>query len=339
MLGPVRCLPLSLTLCLLLTLTPFSPGALAWAKDCGRLPTGKNPTVEELGAEIAKVSAKHNVPTEIIKAIAWRESGCQQWRADGSFVYNKTDCGLGMFQLTGATAAQFDLERLKDDWTYNLECGVTVMVEKWKRAERKGQVPSDPEARRVLENWYYPVAYYWGGKTEEYLAKVFDHLEKRPGKLQQLLSRGVRVTLASEAIPGFKFGDTFRAWPEDRFTDGEGKEHKAPTHAGTIGDPRTMAMLEALLARAKKELDKGKPERALKYLIRVVAADLDTPHKAEAEALLATQVEAARAEIAALLAGERQVALRELRKLGKTWKGHPVGEEAQAAYEALKAKK
>ena len=335
MLGPVRLLP-TLFLPLLLAL---APAGLAAGKDCGRLPTGKNPSVEELGAEIARISAKHNVPTEIIKAIAWRESGCQQWRADGSFVYNKTDCGLGMFQLTGATAAQFDIERLKDEWTYNLECGVTVMVEKWKRAERKGQVPSDPEARRVLENWYYPVAYYWGGQTEEYLVKVFDHLDKRPGKLQQLLSRGVKITLASEAIPGFSWGDSFRAWPDGRFTDKEGKDHAAPTHAGTIGDPRTMAMLEALLARAQKEIDKGKPERALKYLIRIVEADLDTPHKAEAEALLASQVEAARAEIATLLAGERQLALRELRKLSKTWKGHAVGEEAQAAYEALKAQK
>ena len=94
------------SLLLLLSLLALAPGALA--KDCGRLPKGKNPPVEELSNEIARISAKHNVPTEIIKAIAWRESGCQQWRADGTFVYNKTDCGLGMFQLTGATAKQFD---------------------------------------------------------------------------------------------------------------------------------------------------------------------------------------------------------------------------------------
>lgn len=323
-----------LTGALLLSLTTS-----AEAKDCGRLPKGKNPSVEEISNEIAKISAKHNVPTEIIKAIAWRESGCQQWRADGTFVYNKTDCGLGMFQLTGATARQFDVERLKDDWKYNLECGVTVMVQKWKRAERRGQAPTDPEARKILENWYYPVAYYWGGKTEDYLKKVFDHLEKRPGRLQQLLSRGVKITLASEAIPGFKWGDKFRAWPDDRFEDSEGKPHKAPTHTGTIGDPRTIAALETWLARAEKELAKGKPARAKKYLLRVLAADLDTPHKAKAEKLLAPQLEEARKQLDAFKAAERQLALRELRKFAKAWKGHPLGDEALESYKALKAKK
>ena len=86
----------------------------AGAKDCGRLPRGKNPSMKELDAEITKLSAEHNVPTEVIKAVAWQESGCQQWRANGTFVYNKKDCGLGMMQLTGATAKQFDVERLKE---------------------------------------------------------------------------------------------------------------------------------------------------------------------------------------------------------------------------------
>jgi hypothetical protein len=321
---------------LALLLASAAPSA---AKDCGRLPRGKNPTMPELSAEIARVSARHNVPTEIIKAVAHRESGCQQWRADGTLVYNKTDCGLGMMQLTGATAKQFDVERLKDEWKYNLDCGVRVLVQKWKRAERKGQAPTEPEARRVLENWYYAVAYYWGGKTESYLKKIFDHLEKRPGRLKQLLAKPVRVTLASEAIPGFKFGDVFRAWPKNRFTDAKGKNHTAPTHVGTIGDPRTIAMLETLLARGKKALDQGKPKRAFKHLFKVIAADLDTQHKLTAEKLLEPFLTKAQAEFKAAKLVGRTDALKAFKALAKTWKGHPLGDKSQAAYEALKKRR
>jgi hypothetical protein len=314
--------------------------APASAKDCGRLPTGKNPSMQELDAEIAKVSAAHNVPTEVIKAVAWRESGCQQWRADGSFVHNKTDCGLGMMQLTGATAKQFDVERLKDDWTYNLECGVKVLVQKWARAQRKGQVGPDPKERRVLENWYYPIAYYWGGRSEEYLRKIFDHMEKRPGRLNQLLRRGVKVTIASEVIPGFAFGDKFTAHEGNRFVDQEGKVHKAPTHLGTIGDEQTMAKLDALLARGRKYVDKKKPARAVKYLRQVVASDQDTHHKAEAEALLAQIDAGLRAlleESQALEAqGDLAGALKLARKAAKDGKGLPLGDEANARVRALK---
>ena len=311
----------------------------ALGKDCGRLPTGKNPTMPELAAEIARTSAKHNVPTEIIKAIAWRESGCQQWKPDGSFVYNKTDCGLGMFQLTGATARQFDVEKLKDDWKYNLECGVSVMVQKWKRAERKGQVPTSPESRRILENWYYPVAYYYGAKSESYLVKVYEHLEKRPGRLQQLLARGVKITLPSQVIEGFTFGDKFEALPKDVFRDKAGNEHRAPTHTGTVGDPRTMAMLETLVARGKKYLEKGKTKQALKYLLKVIEADLDTPHEAEAREMLKPVEEAARKLLEeAKQRGESdpKVGLKLLKQLKKDWKGHPIGDEADQAYDELR---
>src|SRR5690606_18662566 len=53
----------------LLLLLAASP---ALAVDCGRLPTGKNPSWQELDAEIARASSAHGVPTEIIKGIAWQ---------------------------------------------------------------------------------------------------------------------------------------------------------------------------------------------------------------------------------------------------------------------------
>lgn len=326
---------------LLIPLLLLSPMVVVDAKDCGRLPTGKNPTMPELNTAISKLSAEHNVPTEVIKAVAWQESGCQQWRADGTFVVNKKDCGFGMMQLTGATAKQFDVERLKDDWKYNLSCGIQVLVQKWKRAQRKGQVPTDPAGRRVLENWYYPIAYYWGGKTESYLKKIFGHMEKRPGRLKQLLGRSVKVTLASEAIPGFSFGHVFTALPKNKFKDKDGKTHKAPTHLGTIGDAKTLAALDVWLARGKKYAEKGRVRQAVKYLVKVTKADYDTSHKREARALLKSMDELGQGllKLAAEKgkAGETDVALKLARKVGRDYKGLAVGDAAKALVTQLKA--
>ena len=336
MIWTTRTLSLSLVLSL-------SLGSLAEAKDCGPLPTGKNPSVEELSAEIARCSAAMGVPTEIIKAVAWQESGCQQWRPDGSFVHNKTDCGLGMMQLTGATAEQFDVERLKSDWRYNLEAGVTVLKQKWERAQRAGQAPSDPEAKRVLENWYYAVAYYYGAKDESYLTKIFAHLKNRPGRLAQLLAQGVEITLPSAAIPGFAFGDKFRAWPDQRFEDKQGQSHRAPTHGGTIGDPATLARLDAGLARGKKAVEKGKTREARRWLDTVLEAGFDTPQRAEAEELLAGLIKAGEeklAEAARLaVAGEKSAANKLARELVRDFEGHELAERGRLVLEDLKKRK
>jgi len=307
---------------------------LAEGKDCGRLPTGTNPGMDELDQEIAKLSAKFRIPTEVIKGIAWQESGCQQWRADGTLVYNKTDCGLGMMQLTGATAAQFDVERLKDDWRYNLEAGFTVLNQKWARAQRSGQVPADPAARRVLENWYYAIAYYWGGREESYLRKIFGHIENRPGRLQTLLRRGVKVTIASDVIEGFSFGDAFLAREGDRIEDKGGEAIQAPTHLGTIGDADTMAALDVWLGRGKQALEKGKLKQAIRYLLKVSGVEHDTGHKGEALALLGSLEAAARQQVvdarAKHDAGASADALKLLRQVTRDYKGLPVSDEAKA---------
>ena len=310
------------------------------AADCGRLPTGKNPTMKELDQEITRLSGIHGVPSEVIKAISYQESNCQQWRSDGTFVYNKTDCGLGMMQLTGATARAFDIERLKDDWKYNLESGVTVLNNKWARAVRKGQVTNNPREKRVLENWYYAIAYYWGGKVESYLRKIFKHMRERPGRLNALLRRKVEVTIASDAIKGFKFGDRFTAVEGGVFVDKAGKAHKAPTHLGTIGDEKTLAKLDVQLSRGRKAYDAGKAKRAIKYLKQVTESDLDTYHKGEADGLLVALVKNAEKLLAEAhlkaQAGDKETALKLARKVARDYKGLDVAVQAALAVKSLK---
>lgn len=328
------------SLALALVALTTSAGA-ALAVDCGRLPTGQNPPWQELDAEIARASAAHGVPTEVIKGVAWQESNAQQWRADGSFVHNVTDCGLGMMQLTGDTARQFDVERLKDDWRYNLDCGVAVLRQKWDRAQREGKVPADPEARRILENWYYGLAYYWGRREETYLRKIYGHIEKRPGVLQNLLRRPVVVTIASEAIPGFTFGDKFLAHPDNRIEDKDGRVHRVPTHLGTIGDAETLAQLDVLMTRARKAQERGQTKKAVGYLQRIVEFGLDTEHQGQATAML-REIEAGAAapmaEATALVErGDPTGAKRVLKRIVRDYEGLPAAARAQAALDALEA--
>lgn len=305
----------------------------SFAKDCGHLPSGKNPSPAEIGKAMEQLSAKYSVPTEILKGIAYQESGVQQWRADGTFVYNTGDCGLGMMQLTGSTAAEFDIEKLKLDWKYNLEAGVKVLCAKWDRALREGKVHADPADRKVLENWYYPIQLYQGRANDTYVTKIFSHIEKRPGVLQQLLNRSIEITLPQKAIPGWTFGKKFRALDGGQFVDDEGKTHKAPTHQGTVGDEQTVATLEVLLAKAKKALEKGQRGEAVKALVQASASELGLEQRVEAKKLLEDLEKKGDEELAKLddlKDVDKKAATERLHKLEHDFAGTALAKKAKA---------
>ncbi len=327
-----------------LALTTLAAPSPASAADCGKLPKGKNPSPAEIAKAMQELSGQHGVPTEIMKGIAWRESNVQQWRSDGRLVINPKDCGYGMMQLTGATARQFDVDRLKSDWRYNLEAGVKVLVQKWKRAERKGLVPAnDPEARRVLENWYYAIAFYWGGQTESYLRKIYGHIENRPGVLTQLLGRPVKIGIPSEILPGFSFGDKFIARRDGVWIDAKGKARRAPVNLGTIGDPQTLAMLDVTLARAEKARGRKRWKDAVKYYAQIVETGADTEHVPLAEAALAELATDAQGKLAdaraAAEAGDRALAEKLAKRVARDYRGLEEADAAKAYAAELKAGK
>jgi hypothetical protein len=316
----------------------LAPVSIALAKDCGRMPTGKNPSPEEISKAIDQLAVKYSVPTEILKGIAYQESGVQQWRQDGSFVHNVTDCGLGMMQLTGSTAAQFDIDKLKDDWKYNLECGVKVLNDKWDRALREGKVTADPADRKVLENWYYPVQLYQGAKNEKYVTTVFSHVDKRPGVLQQLLSRSVEITLPKTAIPGWTFGKKFHALAGNKWEDESGQVHKAPTHQGTIGDEQEIAKLAVLLAKAKKAIEKKNTQDAVKFLAQATAEELELEPRVEAKKLLDGLVKQGEEDLdkaVALKETDLKAAIEQARKVAKDFAPVALGKKAKEKADEL----
>lgn len=145
-----------------------------------------NPTAQQISDYADQLSATYKVPGVVIKALLEQESGWRQFNADGSTVtHTEPDgrIGVGLTQITvqntptvtlslGAiqdgvpqgsnpftTTTQtvsLSLDRLKNEWQYNMEAGVRVLVAKKVISAGAGDDAS------ILENWYYPLAYYNG---------------------------------------------------------------------------------------------------------------------------------------------------------------------------------
>lgn len=281
----------------------------AHGKDCGERPTGKNPSADELSAAVEELSLSFSVPIEIVFAVGHRESGLQQWRANGSLVVNETDCGLGMMQLTGSTAELFDVERLKSDWRYNLEAGVNVLQIKWRRALRErwkqkgGKLPLPDVA--ILENWYYALSYYQGKRSGDYPGKIFDHMAKRPGRLARLLPAAVVVSNPDLAVEGFAYGTGFTALAGNRMVLDDGRTLKVATTLGTMGNPALLAELDVVLKRAEREEKRGKLPKAIRWYQLVIKAKALAPQGRRA----AAAIERLRKQAQGLLAqADRQLA-------------------------------
>jgi tetratricopeptide (TPR) repeat protein len=314
----------------------------ALAVDCGELPRGKNPSPDEIGRAMEELSFSFGIPTEIMKGVAFQESGVQQWRPDGSFVHNVTDCGLGMMQLTGSTAEEFDVERLKTDWRYNLEAGVKVLQSKWQRVLRerwKGKDLPAPDAA-ILENWYYALSYYQGKRTGEYPGKVLSHIAKRPGVLAKLLPKAVPVSNPEAVLPGFSYGTGYTALAGDRFVLEGKKEVKAPTHKGTIGDPALLEKLDAVLAAAEKALAAGDARRAIRLFQVVIRTKADSGAAKKAEAAVASLSAKAQEGIATGKAAEEAEdwagAIVAYEAVERAYTGLPEADEAGARADAIR---
>jgi tetratricopeptide (TPR) repeat protein len=316
----------------------------AWAKDCGERPTGKNPSTEELLEAMEELSLQFQVPVEIIVAVAHRESGIQQWRSSGKLVVNEKDCGFGMMQLTGATAEQFDVPRLKAEWRYNLECGVNVLQRKWRRAEREkwkakgGKLPAPDRA--VLENWYYALSYYQGRRTGEYPGKIFNHMRERPGRVAALLAAPVEVSNPDDAVEGFSYGMGYTALRGDRVVLDDGRTLKVKTTIGTLGNPELVAQLGEALERAENALERGQTGKAVRWFRLVATNGANTAAGRKAVAALETLAKQAREALVAAdamrAAGDYAGALDAYDELEDRYEGLPEAETAADHAQAIR---
>jgi hypothetical protein len=118
---------------------------------------GTNPPDTYIRARLKDAALRYNVPSAILMAIAYQESGWRQFDASGNTVIgsNATSQDIGIMQIN--TAARSDIDLLMTDIGYNIEIGAKILDGKWKLAPGIGD-----RDRNVLENWYYAIWAYNG---------------------------------------------------------------------------------------------------------------------------------------------------------------------------------
>lgn len=124
------------------------------------------PTVGDIGqgcgAPTPSVQVPARFPCELLKAIAYHESGWKQFcvpttPADQVGGPSRTiisfDCGYGIGQVTSGMhvgeAPSFDRARVANDATYNLATGTRILADKWRATRCVGD--NQPA---IIEHWY-----------------------------------------------------------------------------------------------------------------------------------------------------------------------------------------
>lgn len=144
-----------------------------------------NPSYDTISRKLTAAAVKYDVPAEIVKSIAFRESGWKQyWTgstpsyqascsiSDGSNVVIGYDCiGIGIMQVSDYNRNDTEeIERLMHDIDYNIDRGMRILKDKWNEANAKAEstlaynlIPKVNDGNPdKLENWYFAILAYNG---------------------------------------------------------------------------------------------------------------------------------------------------------------------------------
>ncbi|MCD7034483.1 transglycosylase SLT domain-containing protein [Metabacillus sp. GX 13764] len=148
---------------------------------------------------LTETALKYQIPPEILKAIALRESNFTQFNGDGSPYMNPVDKGIGIMQVTPSTfsesekqSLQMNEDRLKTDTQYNIEMGAKILKLKWDLGGTK--LPKVNSGNPLyLESWYYALMGYNGvsasnnptvPQTNPYQSQIYQLLKNSQIKTQ-----------------------------------------------------------------------------------------------------------------------------------------------------------
>ncbi|MDQ0198683.1 Ig-like domain-containing protein [Neobacillus ginsengisoli] len=131
----------------------------------GEIKPNQNPSPQQMNCLLTNAALEANIPPEVVKAVAAKESDWRQF-VDGQPLMNNTgDGGIGIMQITNQPG--YDQEKLKDDIYFNIQAGVDILNNMFNRMYSNGQDPL-PRIKGadqyVIENWYFPVMAYNGTK-------------------------------------------------------------------------------------------------------------------------------------------------------------------------------
>ena len=158
------------------------------------------------------------IPSRVIKAIMWVESGWHHFQSPGQIKYNDNGDGTWDYGIMQVNGPANDPYYVNMNWYDNLDIGISRLVSKWNSVAYEYEDPS------IIENWYYPIAAYNGlsfngvndpskvssGNIPDYyldnpdlIANQYTYQDKVLGVLESPSSWGVRSDVISEG----KFSD------------------------------------------------------------------------------------------------------------------------------------
>ncbi len=110
----------------------------------------------EISDMLTEEAIKREIPPEVAKAVALKESGWEQ-----SAMNEDGDGGIGIMQVTNAPESE--KEQLKNNIRYNIQQGLDKLNDKFEGESGKLPTINDND-RDVIESWYFAVLAYNGQK-------------------------------------------------------------------------------------------------------------------------------------------------------------------------------
>jgi hypothetical protein len=113
-------------------------------------------THEDITAIIEATARRKNIPPDILKAIAWKESRKSQFTQSGTPLVSRGNRGI---MQINQIHTDFDANRLLNDVTYNIEAGADILLSKWLDPRTPTVGNRDPNK---IEHWYFALWAYNG---------------------------------------------------------------------------------------------------------------------------------------------------------------------------------
>ncbi|MCM3574195.1 S-layer homology domain-containing protein [Mesobacillus subterraneus] len=117
-----------------------------------------NPDSQTINCLITEVARESNVPPEIVKAVAEKESGWVQFVGGKPLKNSNGDGGIGMMQITNT--AGYNVNELEYNLKANIKAGVDFLTEAF--YNRKDLPKINNHDPKMLESWYFAVMAYNG---------------------------------------------------------------------------------------------------------------------------------------------------------------------------------
>lgn len=147
----------------------------------------QNPTPLVLSAAMNNFAQTYQIPSIIVAAVANNESSWQHNDSNNNVKHHTNndgsiDVGLMGINVTHPYFSDIDINKIYNDWNYNLEQGCRILKDKFAKSAVNTSSPYDTDKDTdpsILENWYYAIAWYNGSGDAafNYVTKAINYIK------------------------------------------------------------------------------------------------------------------------------------------------------------------